>query len=78
MTVEDLQMIRSMMKVAVNPGGLIVFQCPKIHMQEFDGIIKSIVPLLKSKDIAALVVDDEVSFVMVPEARRILTLARTA
>ena len=63
-------------KVCLHPGGLLVLCVRKELIQHVDRKLSEIMPLLKSKNIGVLLFDDDVSFVMVPEARKVLPLPR--
>lgn len=75
MIFSDINMLASALKTSLTPGGLVIFQCPPNMIGRMDEAMKQIIPVLKAKDIGVLLFSDEISVVMVPEARRAIGLA---
>lgn len=71
-----LEEIEKAFKCSLHPGGLLVISVPKEYIQQVDWKLKELMPLLKSKNIGVLLFDDDVAFVMVPEAQKVLALPR--
>ncbi len=70
----DFEMLEQTLKVSIPPGGVVIFICSKDKVSAIDKGIQSIMPILKSKNISAILFNDDVSCIMVPEARRVLPL----
>lgn len=71
MTIEQLE---ESFKLYVPPGGLLLVQVPDEKVISMDAAIKSISPMLRSRNIAVVLFPDDASLVMVPEARRVMAL----
>ena len=72
-TIEDIE---KAYKCCLHPGGLLVLCVEKKYYDFIDFKIRQIMPLLKSKNIGVLLLDEDTSFVMVPESRRIITMPK--
>lgn len=70
----DFALLEKCLKTALCPGGVIIFQVEEDQIDTMDRLIQKIMPLLKSKNISALLFSTDVSVVMVPEARRVIPL----
>ena len=72
----DLVLLEQIFKCSLHPGGLLVLCVSKELIPVVDRKLKDIMPLLSSKNIGVLLFDDDVSFVMVPEMKKVLALPR--
>lgn len=62
------------LKANISPGGLVIFQVESHHMPAADRILRQIDWVFKKHEVGMLLLSEDVTIVMVPEARRILTL----
>ncbi len=73
----DLAVLSKALKMTLFPGTVVIFQIEHKFLQELDSAIKGILPILRSANIQVLAFSDDVSIVMVPEAKKVLTLAKS-
>lgn len=72
----ELDLLRKSLNTEMNPGSILIFAVDRELCQEVGSRVQRIMPVLERYGITCLVVDDDASMIVVPEARRVLMLAR--
>ncbi len=75
MTTSDLDMLEQCIKTSLPPGGCVIFQVPEDQIKAADKAIQGIMPILKARNICAILFNEDVTVIMVPEARRVIPIA---
>jgi hypothetical protein len=76
MTPEEMKELSQHFGAVITPGALVVFLVKPEHMSFMQQRLTALQHKLAQHNITILALNEDVSFVVVPEARRILTLPR--
>ncbi len=72
--IPDLEVLERSLKMVIPPGGCIIFVVKEEDITAADQVMQKIAPILRARNICALLFSDDTTVIVVPEARRVVPI----